>query len=195
MKGFILIVAFLWSFVTAAQSPYLSILVKMDSASNGSAQYQIEMKFCEPRLATAKGTWLTSDTSAINFSLLKIDDINCGEYFENGMPQLISGKEEAPPPNQFRFGNQVFAWEKIFIIRIKDKSTNAAMYIVMPMQYKAFATYVSLRDIVFSPGKLVFPSGYSFSRIGTSLAVNLSLRNYPAMEIANLSFKEALEMK
>jgi hypothetical protein len=49
-----------------------------------------------------------------------------GGYFDNGMPTLISGEEEELF-NRFKFSNQVFAWEKIFLFRISNQSSRSVV--------------------------------------------------------------------
>src|SRR5215510_4435476 len=102
---YILITTILLIHLTAtAQSPYLSILIKMDSIKAGGTRYKIEMKICEIK-DSQKGNWFTHDTSKIDFTALKPADLKCGNYFENGSPTLISGQNEKEQINQFEYSN------------------------------------------------------------------------------------------
>lgn len=64
-----LLIAFFpgFSLKLSGQSPYLSILVKMDSINADGTRYKIEMNICEPKKMTERGNWFTHDTSAIDF--------------------------------------------------------------------------------------------------------------------------------
>lgn len=130
----------------------------MDSTETAFTRYKIEMKICEPENMSENKNWYSHDTSAINFTSLKPGDIKCGEYFDMEKPAGIAGKENEIT-NQFEFGNQVFAWEKIFVFKISNMSSRAwhpEMYIVMPMKYKSFRTHIEITDIKFLPGKVIF---------------------------------------
>ncbi len=107
----------------SAQSPYLSLIVKMDPIKSSDVRYKIEMKICEPKKMNERGSWFSHDTSSIDFASLKSDDINGGGYLDKGTTTLISGKDEGPTFNQFEFSGQVFAWEKIFVFRISNRSS------------------------------------------------------------------------
>jgi len=157
MKVFIICLAALFSLQAIAQSPGLTINVSMDSIEAGSIRYKIEMKLCEPLHKTDKGSWFSHDTSKIDFASIKPGEIDCGQYFDNGMPTLISGQEEEPLINKFKFSNQVFAWEKIIVFRITNVSSRGLwppMYIVMPIPYKSFRTHVDLTNIEFRSGRM-----------------------------------------
>ena len=119
MKGLLLSLLVFFNLITTAQSPVLTINVLMDSVKSDGIRYKIEMNICKPKKMTERGNWFSHDTSAIDFGSLKSSDIECGEYTDKGMPTLILGKEEEQL-NRFKFSNQVFAWEKIFVFRIMD---------------------------------------------------------------------------
>jgi len=130
----------------------------MDSVKAGDTRYKIEMKICEIK-NSERGNWFTHDTSKINFTSLKATDFKCGEYFDNGLPTLISGEEGKKSINQFEFGNQFFAWEHVFVYRISNMSTRGympEMYIVIPIKYKSFRTKIDIDDIEFQSGKVIF---------------------------------------
>ncbi len=154
----ILIVGFtvIFNLTVTAQSPYLSILVKMDSVKAESTQYKIEMKICEPKKMTERGDWFTHDTSTIDFVSLKTNEIDCGKYFDKGIGEPLTYNKVEIPFNKFEFSNQLFAWEKIFVFRISNWSSRGwqpEMYIVMPMKYKSFVTYIKLTDVEFQSGQ------------------------------------------
>jgi hypothetical protein len=197
MKGIISSCLLLFTINAFAQSPYLSILVKMDSVKAESTRYKIEMKICEPKKMTERGDWFTHDTSTINFASLKENEIECGKYFDNGMPTLISGEEEKKI-NQFEFGNQVFAWEKIFVFAISDQSSrgwNPPMFILMPMKYKSFVTKISLTNIQFQSGKVIFLNDYMGSIKGMNITIEESLQNKNGKEVKSFPLRSILEDK
>ncbi len=200
MKYLLLINTILIHLTATAQSPYLSILVKMDSVKAETTRYKIEMNICEPNKKTERGNWFTRDTSTIDFGSLKPNDINCGGYFDNGMPTLISGKEEEKPFNQFQFSGQVFAWEKIFVFKISNWSSRGwhpEMYVVIPMKYKSFVTNISLNDIEFQSGKVIFLTNYNVaytsSQDANYLSIDQSLKSYKTVDVKTFPLKELLE--
>jgi len=159
MKYFITVFIIAFDLSAAAQSPSLTINVQMDSLTQSSVRYKIEMKICDPKNRTQRGNWFSHDTSKIDFTSLKASEVNCSEYSDKGMPELISGEAEEIPRNSYKFSNQVFAWEKLFIFRISNISSRGrtpGMFIVLPMKYKSFRTSVDLSDIEFQPGKVIF---------------------------------------
>lgn len=192
ITGFII----LFNLAALAQSPGLTINVWMDSVKAGSTRYKIEMKICNPKKMTERGSWFTHDTSKINFASLMPADINCGEYFDNGMPELISGEEEDLPFNRFKFSNQVFALEKIFVFRISNQSSRGRwpeMYIVMPLRYKSFVTHIDISHIKFQPGKVIFLTKLNAAYEKSVLVIRQSLENAKGVELKNFALKELLE--
>jgi len=199
MKYFLSITTILFQLSVTAQSPYLSILLKMDSINADGIRYKIEMNICEPKKMTQRGNWFTHDTSAIDFTSLKPNDIKCGDWFDKGMPTLLSGEEEKKI-NQFEFGNQVFAWEKIFVFRIACASCrgwNPEMYIVMPMKYKSFVTHIKLNDLEFQSGKVIFlkdmKGDYGETDGSKHLSFNQSLENEKGVDVKTFPLKELLK--
>ena len=198
MKNLVFGFAILLQLTVAAQSPGLTINVIMDSTKFDHASYKIEMKICEPKKMTERGGWFSHDTSTIDFASLKMKDINCGEYFDNGMPTFISGKEEKPSFNKFNFSNQVFAWEKIFVFKISNWSSRGwwpEMYIVIPMTYKSFRTHIDITDIEFLSGKVVFLTELNASYDESKLNIRQSLKNEKAVEVKGFPLQELLEKK
>lgn len=202
MKSLLLGILVLLHLTATAQSPGLTINVIMDSVKAGGTRYKIEMNICKPKKMTERGGWFTHDTSKINFASLKVNDIECGGYFDKGTPTLISGNEEEELFNRFEFRGQVFAWEEIFIFRISNQSSRGwvpSMYIVMPMKYKSFVTHITLSDIEFQSGKVIFLTNYT-GYYNTSenmkyLGINQSLKKTIGTEVKDFSLKDILESK
>src|SRR5262245_10787586 len=109
MRPGLLIIAFFAQLSATAQSPYLSFILNMDSIKSSAFRYKIEMKICEPKTLSERGSWSNHEVSTIKFDSLRSKDINCGNYFDKGLPDLISGQKEKTPINQFEYGNQLFA--------------------------------------------------------------------------------------
>ena len=199
MKYLVLLIFCLVRIASIGQSPYLSILLKMDSIKSDGIRYKIEMNICEPKKMTEIGDWFSHDTSAIDFGSLKSNDINCGGWFDKGTPTLISGTEEELI-NQFKFSNQVFAWEKIFVFRISNRSSRGwipEMYIVMPMKYKSFWTHIDIPDIAFQPGKVIFLNDmkgiYGETDGSKHLSFNQSLKNEKGVDVKTFPLKDLLK--
>jgi hypothetical protein len=167
----------------------------MDSIKSEYIRYKIEMKICKPKKMTERGGWFSHDSSSIDFAALKPKDIECGEYFDKGTSELISGPDEKPAFNQFEFSGQVFAWEEIFVFRISNQSSrgwNPDMFIVMPMKYKSFVTTIDLTDINFQSDKIIFLSGTNAVYDESKLMIRQSLRNLKGVEVDTFALKEIL---
>lgn len=180
----------------SAQSPYLSILLKMDSVKAENTRYKIEMKICEPKKMTERGDWFTHDTSTINFVSLKADDINCGKYFDKGIGEPLSYNKEEIPFNKFEFSNQIFAWEKIFVFRISNWSSRGwhpEMYVVVPMKYKSFVTYINLSELEFQSGKVIFLTDLNNKQKGMYLTITHSLKDHNSVDVKDFLLKKILE--
>ena len=190
-----LVIILLFQLPATAQSPYLSVKLFMDSILSGSTRYKIEMKICEPVKKTGRGSWFSHDTSAIDFVKLPSAATSCGEYFWKGEPDRISGGDNDPVLNRFTFSNQVFAWEKILVFKISNVSSRGwwpEMYIVMPMHYKAFVTYIRLNDIEFQSGQVFFLDHPEAAYEGSSLMIKPSLKNRKGVEMREFLQKEIL---
>jgi len=195
MKCFLLIAFSLVRITISAQSPYLSILIKMDSVKTKDSRYKIEMKICEVK-KSERGDWFTHDTSKIDFLSLKPAELDCGDYFEDGLPTLISGQEEEKPVNQFEFGNQHFAWEHVYVYSISNMSSRGwmpEMYIVFPVRYKSFRTKINISDIEFQPGKVIFLTDLEGRYDDNYLVLSQSLKNKKGIEVKDFPLKEVLE--
>ncbi len=196
MKAVFLSCFLLLRLYSSAQSPYLSVLLEMDPARTDGNRYKIEMKICEPLKMTAAGDWFSKDTSAIEFASLKSADINCAAWFDKGMLELLSGQKEDTPFNGFRFGNQVFAFEKILMFKITGWSPGNRqpdMYVVLPVKYKSFRTKIDILGIGFLPGKVVFISEPDISYDDHKLNISAFLEDAKGTDLKDFSFREALE--
>ena len=196
MRFLLSVLIILFNISLAAQTPYLSILIKIDSVKAEGTRYKIEMNICEPKKMAERGDWFTHDTSKINFTSLKVSDIECGEYFDKGMPTLISGDEEEKKINQFQFSNQVFAWEKIFVFKISNASSRGwmpEMYVVIPMKYKSFVTHIKLTALEFQSGKVIFLRDINNEQKGMYLTIEQSLKNYQRVDVKDFPLKSILE--
>jgi len=184
--------------VSIGQSPYLSMLVKMDSAYGNNYRYKIEMKMCKPKKMTERGDWFTHDTSTIDFAALKVNDIECSKYFDKGIGEPLTYDKEKVPFNKFIFSNQVFAWENIFVFRISDWSSrgwNPEMYIVIPIKYKSFLTHIDITDIEFLSGKCVFLTDANAFYDEKKLNMRQSLKDQKGIEVKDFALKELLKEK
>ncbi|MGH2553894.1 MAG: hypothetical protein ACRDEB_09260 [Chitinophagaceae bacterium] len=202
MKSGLLITTIFIQFAAIGQSPHLSLLLKMDSAKSEGVRYKIEMKICEPQKMTERSDWFTHDTSTIDFISLKSPDIRCGAYFDKGMGEPLTYNKEEIPFNKFEFSNQLFVWEKIFVFKISNWSSRGwqpEMYIVIPMKYKSFVTYIKLTDIEFQSGKVMFLSdynaSYSASQDKKHLNIDQSLKDYKTVDVKKFPLRELLEAK
>ena len=198
MKCLFLILIFIIHSYASAQSPYLSILVKMDSVKAEGTWYKIEMKICEPKKMTERGDWFTHDTSTIDFVSLKTNEIDCGKYFDKGIGEPLTYNKVEIPFNKFAFSNQLFAWEKIFVFRISNWSSRGwqpEMYIVMPMKYKSFVTYIKLNDLEFQSDKVIFLYDFNNEQKGMHLTIEQSLKNYKAVDVKSFPLKAILEQE
>ena len=195
MKLCVLIIALFMQLAASAQSPYLSFILKMDSAQSIGTRYKIEMKICEPKKKTEIGNWNSHEISKINFDSLKITEISCGNYFDKGLPALPSGQEKEISINQFEYGNQLFGWEHIFIFRISNMSTRGvipSMYVVMPMKYKSFLMSIELNELTFQSGKVLYLTEFSHTQDEGKLIINQSLKGYKTMDEKKFFLKEIL---
>jgi len=121
-------------------------------------------------------------------------------YLPTANRHLFVRGEEEKFFNRFKFSNQVFAWEKIFVFRISNRSSRGwwpPMYIVMPMKYKSFVTHITLTDIVFQSGKVIFLTNYNAfyndSENMKFLDIDQSLKNYKTVDVKIFPLQELLE--
>ena len=145
---------------------------------------------------TERDDWFKHDTSSIDFRKLQSAAINCGHY------SYIEGTDDHAGTgakfNIYEFGNQIFAWEKILVFRISNYSSRGwqpEMYVVVPMKYKSFVTYIILNDLEFQSGKVMFLSDLKIKKQGMSISIEQSLKDHKTEEVKNHSLKELLEAK
>ncbi len=168
------------------QSPYLSVKVEMDSARLSYHNYKIEMKICEPVTKSKRGGWFEPDTSHINFDSLKTGEVNCDAFHENGYGYESLNGPAAKRFNAYEYVNQLFAWEKILVFKVSDYSSRGwhqEMYIVLPLKYKAFITTVSITDLVYREGSVVYLDGSSATRDGSKVKYSFSLRSQSSVSL------------
>jgi hypothetical protein len=67
----------------------------------------------------------------------------------------------------------------------------------MPMKYKSFATHITLNDIEFQSGKVIFitnyDASYNTSQDAKYLNIDQSLKNYKTVEVKNFPLRSILE--
>jgi hypothetical protein len=197
MKSFFLACTFIYWNNCPAQSPSLSLLLKMDSLEGKFSKYKIEMKFCEPTKMTKRRDRFSHDTSKIDFSSLKSKDISCGEYFSSneGLIQLSGGKDEVKG-NSYEFSGQLFAWEKILVFKISPWSSRGwwpEMYVVVPIKHKSFITHVEFTNLVFQSGKVIFLSELNAFYDESKLSIDQSLKNEKAISVEQFNLKGILK--
>lgn len=196
MKSLLLAVLLLLHFSSNSQSPYLSVRVKMDSAARDFTDYRISMKICEPLKMTKRGDIFKPDTSSIDFVKLKPADISCGHYSYIEGPDDYAGSKARF--NEYEFGNQVFAWEKMLVFRIADYSSRGwhpEMYIIVPVKYKAFVTLIDITGIAYEEGTMVFADNYDAKYDGMKLRISLSLKDKKGTDAKRSGLLGLLEEK
>lgn len=194
MRYFFIFLANICMHTASAQSPYLSVKLNMDSKDGGSNIYEIKMKICDVKNPTQYSDWFSADTSRIDFAALNMENTQCGEYFFDDDEKIqLSGEKEEKKNNSFEFGNQVFAWEKILVFRITSQSQKTdTMYLILPMKYKSFISFVNLTDLVFQPEKVIFLNKVKASYKETRLFINQSLKKEKGIRFENYKLKDLL---
>ena len=179
----------------AAQSPYLSVKLTMDTAGKSDARYVIAMKLCSLKKPSPRKDWFSFEKSKVNFESLTPAGVECGNYIENGGGyEYLSGEPELKPYNQYEFGNQHFAFEDIIVFQILDSSATRAslpMYVVFPVKYKSFVTTISLTNVPFQPGKVIYLKEASINR-SSSLQLKASLKKMKGVLVKDFRLKEML---
>jgi hypothetical protein len=69
------------------------------------------------------------------------------------------------------------------------------MYVVMPMKYKSFFTYIRLTDLQFQSGKVLYLTKFNHIQDGGRLRIKQSLKNYKTVDEKTFFLKEILEGK
>lgn len=179
-----------------SQSPSLSVKIQMDNESTSFLNYMIEMKICTPAKTTKKGNWFSHDTSKINFTALKEEEVDCNNYLKNGEGiEVLSGDKQFEDYNIYEYHNQVFAWEKILVFRISDQSSAAYspyMYIILPVRYKSFVTSIALSGIIFQPGKVIFLDNLKTEYEENALYIQKNLKHINGVDVKNLTVLQFL---
>ena len=196
MKILTSILSFIFCSAVFAQSPSLSVQFTMDKldALTTSSNFKIEMKICIPIKNTEKKDWFSPETSAINFLTLTAADIDCGKYMIEGEgKEVLSGEVESPKPNSYYYSNQYFAWESILIFKItntKSRALEPPMYVIMPIKYKSFVSSISIADVVYHSGNIVFIDNATATYPKKRLTINHSLKNETGIAVENSSYKD-----
>ncbi|MEO6541633.1 MAG: hypothetical protein ABIN74_11595 [Ferruginibacter sp.] len=188
MKKLLLVFTFFYCQAIFAQSPYLMVNLAMDSVKAGSTKFNIDMKICEPVNGSAIKDHFSNERSAINFKALKENDIRCKEY--------ISNDSKAKEFYSYHFGNQVFAWEKILICRIVNWSSatwEEPMYVILPVKMKSFVTYISLRDIQYQSGKLIWLDDTGVIDNSHAQQIAIALNNIQGIDTESWTLKKILD--
>lgn len=179
----------------AAQSPYLSVKFTMDTAAKSNARYVIAMKFCSLKKPSPRKDWFSFEKSKVNFESLTPAGVQCGGYIENGGGyEYLAGDPDLNPFNEYEFGNQHFAFEDILVFKIVDSSAakeTPPMYVVFPVKYKSFVTNVSLTQVPFQPGKVVYLKDAGVER-ASGLRLNASLKKMKGIAIKDYKLQAIL---
>ncbi len=188
MKKLLLALAFFYCQGAFAQSPGLIVNLTMDSIETGAVHFKIEMKICEPVNGSAIDGYFTNDSSTIDFKKLTEKDITCGRYIDNY-------KQDYPFYN-FRYDNQVFAWEKIIVWKIMNISSRAwyePMYIILPVKIKSFITYIEIKDIEFEGGKFIWLDEEGVINKDNRQHLLASLKSRKGLDTNKCSLKKLLD--
>jgi hypothetical protein len=178
----------------AAQSPYLSVRLAMDTAGKTDARYAIAMKICSLKKPTLHKDWFSFEKSKVNFETLGASGVQCGNYIENGGGlEYLAGDPGLNPFNEYEFGNQNFAFESILVFRIADSSAKESlpMYVVFPVKYKSFVTSIFLTGVPFQPGKVVYLKDATIDR-SSNLRLKASLKKVKGVAVKDFRWKEIL---
>ncbi len=171
-----------------AQSPYLSVNVKLDSALTASIQYKIEMRICKPVNGSEVNDYFSNEESSIAFKALKDSDITCGEYIDN--------YEQKYNSYTFYYASQVFAWEKIIVWKITNASSRdwkKPMYIILPVKIKSFITRIEIKDIGFQTGKVIWLDEKGVTSKNGRQIIELKLRGRKGTDIESCTLKKILD--
>ena len=188
MKKLLLVFTFFYCHPTFAQSPYLTVNLAMDSVKAGPTRFKIDIRICQPVNGSVIKDHFSNERSTINFKALKEKDISCGEYISND-----SKKNEF---YNFHFGNQVFAWEKILICRIVNWSSatwEEPMYMVLPVKMRSFVTYISLEDIEYESGKLIWLDDAGVIDKSNSQQISIVLNGRKGIDTESWTLKKILD--
>lgn len=171
-----------------AQSPGLIVNLTMDSVKAGSIRYELQMKRCEPVNGSAVNGYFTNEKSTIDFKALTEKDVTCGAYIDN--------YEENYPSYNFRYGNQVFAWEKIIVWKIMNASSRDwqyPMYIILPVKIKSFVTSIKIKDIEFQSGKVIWLDDEGVIDENHTQQIVVNLNNVKGIDTDSCTLKKILD--
>ncbi|MGB4844828.1 MAG: hypothetical protein WBP16_10215 [Ferruginibacter sp.] len=188
MKKSLLLFTIFFSGSAFAQSPSLSVNIKMSSAKVGAVQYKIEMKICEPVKKSVVKAYFDNEHSVIDFKALTDSDIVCGKY--------ISTYNAEKEFNEFEYSNQVFAWEKIIVWKITNISSRdlkQPMYLVLPVKIKSFITHIEIKDIEFQTGKVIWFDETGEINASKRQLINLSFKNKKGVALDESTLKGLLD--
>jgi hypothetical protein len=173
-----------------SQSPYLSVKATMLRDTAHDTNYGRELQICSIENGSANIKLFSGDTSKIDFAKLSSNDFHYSAFISTSDTQLQLN-------NNFSYGNQIYGFEKILVLRITNRSSAGLilpMFIVMPIKYESFVTFVELRDIVFKPGKIIYLEKVPNKRNKEKhLVINESLKDYPTMSLKQFPLKLRLE--
>lgn len=187
MKKLSLILTICFYNVAFAQSPGLIVNLTMDSLKTGAVHFKIEMKICKPVNTSAINGYFTNDKSTIDFKKLTEKDITCGKYIDN--------YETAYPFYHFRYGNQVFAWEKIIVMKISASTRNwrEPMYVILPVKIKSFVTFIEIKDVSFEGGKFIWLDEEGKIEPDKNQHLSASLKNNKGIDTDSCTLKKVLD--
>jgi len=187
---FLLLLCVLSAISLNAQSPYLSVKAIMLRDSIYDADYSIELQICSVKKGPANSKLFSGDTTKIDFTKLLPGDFNYSEPISGSNPHQ-------PQLNKFSYSNQVYAFEKILILRIMNRSSAGlmpAMFVVIPIKYESFVTFVEISNIVFESGEIIYLDKVPNKRDKEKhLVINESLKHYPSISMKEFPLKLKLE--
>lgn len=188
MKKLLFVLAIFYCHGVIAQSPGLIVNLTMDSIKTGAVHFKMEMKICEPVSKSKTNGYFTNDSSTIDFKKLREKDVTCGRYIDN--------YETVYPFYNFRYGNQLFAWEKIIIWKISNISSRALhmpMYIILPVKIKSFITYIEIKDIEFEGGTFIWLDEEGVINKDKRQHLSVSLKKRKGLDTDECSLKKLLD--
>lgn len=172
-----------------SQSPYLSVRVRILTVN--SANYKIEMKLCGLKNPSSYKDVFGHDTSKIDLALLSAEDFACGPYMnqENDSAEIKY--------NGFDWGNQKFGYETILVFRISNVSSrnyHKPMYVVLPVKYQSFVTYIELLNLIVKDGSILYLDDLPDSRTKSGrLLIRPALANYSPVNPEKFPLKLRLD--
>lgn len=183
-----------FSFSVNAQSPGLAIDVNMNGKDTVGKRLFIEMRLCTLKQESEKGSWFSKDTSTINFNNLTSVDFDCSKYMYNGEgKEVLNGNGQFTRYNQFTYSNQVYAWEKIIVIRITNTNpgnNQKPMFIIMPVKNKSFVTTIVFEKVPFRSNSIFYIEDATAMYKKTNLYLTANLEKYTPVPVENCHLKK-----